>query len=221
MMGRSHCVTSALAWIAVGPLLHLGVPELAAGIVVAGGAGVLPDLDHPLASPARSFGPVSQVVANGVHKVAGGHRQRTHTLVATIAVGGAVWGLGYADRWAALVLIFVLAAFALRLLGPRSARGSVVVSAVMAAVVAYIIGRFVPTGPWLPAAVVIGYAAHLTVDCLSPGGVPLFWPVSVVRVALPVAPVDGLAEHGITAAAGIGFLWLCWAAFSPTVARLV
>jgi membrane-bound metal-dependent hydrolase YbcI (DUF457 family) len=200
--------------------LHFGVPELAAGIVVAGGAGVLPDLDHPRASPAHSFGVVSQLVANGVSKVAGGHRHRTHTLLATIAVGAATWGLGH-DRWAALIVVFILAAFALRLLGPRSARGSVVVSAAMAAGVAYIIGRFVPTGSWLPAAVVVGYAAHLTVDCLSPGGVPLFWPVSGVRVAVPVAPVDGVAEHGITALAGIGFLWLCWAAFAPTITRLV
>ena len=54
MLGRDHALTGALAFAAAAPLLHVTGVNLAAGIALTAGAGLLPDIDEPGArSPAR------------------------------------------------------------------------------------------------------------------------------------------------------------------------
>ena len=81
MLGRDHALSGALAFTAVAPLLHVtGVP-LAAGMALTAGAGVLPDLDEPGSTIARTFGFLTGAFAWIVHKISGGHRKGTHSLV--------------------------------------------------------------------------------------------------------------------------------------------
>src|ERR1017187_9031996 len=87
MMGRSHLMLGAAGFLgaeAVMPSLvgtaPLGVAQLAAGTLVACGAAMIPDIDHPEATLAHSLPPVSNVVSRVVNKLAGGHRKGTHSL---------------------------------------------------------------------------------------------------------------------------------------------
>lgn len=220
MMARSHESTSALAWMcATAVAVHVTLPQAAAGLIVAAGAGLLPDLDLPQSSPSRAFPPVSTEVARCVHWAAAGHRQRTHTLVVTAAVMAAVWAAAGADRWWTISIVFVLAVFVARVLGPRRVHGMVASFAVGAAVT-WAVWRWVPVGVWLPEAVGVGYLAHLLVDCLSVEGVPLLWPACSYRFRLPVVPVNSVREHLVGSASLLGAGWLGWLAIAPAVARI-
>jgi hypothetical protein len=68
MMGRSHALSGAAAFVAAAPLLdwvtNIGPLELAAGAVVTAGASMLPDLDHPSSTIARTFGWPTQLLAS-------------------------------------------------------------------------------------------------------------------------------------------------------------
>lgn len=60
---------------------HFGVEgavPLAGSLVLAAGAGVLPDWDHPDTRPSRRFGVLSRVVSKATAKSAGGHRKAAH-----------------------------------------------------------------------------------------------------------------------------------------------
>jgi hypothetical protein len=56
MLGRDHALTGAVVFAALAPVLHVPLAELPAGVVLGAGAGVLPDIDHPDSTIARSFG---------------------------------------------------------------------------------------------------------------------------------------------------------------------
>ena len=56
MLGHDHALTGAVAFTAVAPLLHVTGPGLLAGLVLTAGAGVLPDIDEPGSTIARSYG---------------------------------------------------------------------------------------------------------------------------------------------------------------------
>ena len=88
MLGRDHALSGALAFTAVAPLLHVTGVHLAAGMALTAGAGVLPDLDEPGSTIARTFGFLTGAFAWMVHKISGGHRKGTHSLagVAIMAV---------------------------------------------------------------------------------------------------------------------------------------
>ena len=47
MLGRDHALSGAVVFAALAPSLHVTAAHLAAGVVLAAGAGVLPDIDHP------------------------------------------------------------------------------------------------------------------------------------------------------------------------------
>ena len=147
---------------------RLGLPVLAAGALVSAGAAVLPDIDHPGSSASRTFGPASQLTALGIGTLAGGHRQRTHSLAFVAAIGCASALAGATGPWGAGVTVGVAAALAVRLIGPQSWRG--VLGPLMVAVaVGWAVATAVPAGPWLAAAVVLGSLTHLLGDAITPG----------------------------------------------------
>src|SRR5260370_41948110 len=89
MLGRDHALSGALAFTAVAPLLHVTGVHLATGIALSAGAGVLPDLDEPGSTIARTFGFLTGAFAWIVHKISGGHRKGTHSLIGVAGVAGA------------------------------------------------------------------------------------------------------------------------------------
>lgn len=214
MMARSHESTSALAWMGVVVVTtpHLRLSQVAAGLVVAAGAGILPDLDKPGASPSRALWFVSRQISRLVAYLAGGHRQKTHTLVLTAAVGFLVW-LSEQGRspWPTVCTIGVLALFTARVLGPRSTRHSVVASVGLAVLFTWLVYRYVPISSWVWWAVVAGYAGHLGSDLLSVAGEPLLWPLTNYRFRVPGDPVpmESRREHWIASLSlcGVAFLF--------------
>lgn len=224
MMGHSHAISGVLGWLVVAPILAAkgimpaDVAVIATGAVVTSGAALLPDLDHPQSTIARTFGPVSQAVSHGVNIVAGGHRKMTHsiffTILATLGTWAAVHFLG---NIAAYVIIFFMAGLAARglhLAPKHGAAGWLVTTAVAAATTA--VSAF--WGPhnyeWLFAAMALGVLMHLLGDSLTPGGIPLFWPAQS-RLSLPVLPSTGgfVELKIITPLMLIGIVWFGWKLF--------
>jgi membrane-bound metal-dependent hydrolase YbcI (DUF457 family) len=86
MLGRDHALSGAVAFTAAAPLLHAtGIIPVAAGAVLTAGAALLPDLDHPRSSAARTLGPVTRALAWVIARLSGGHRHGTHSLAGIAA----------------------------------------------------------------------------------------------------------------------------------------
>lgn len=178
MLGRSHALSGALSWSAlsaIAPLIgvHPHGPAVASGLLSTAGAALLCDSDHPEATIAWTFGPITKALTRYVHRASGGHRHATHSLAfaagaAVVATVGDLAG----GPWFDLPLLFVLFAFGLRAL--HLARGlapavAFALSVLVAATMPHDLG-------WLPWSVGVGALAHLAGDCLTKEGCPLLWP---------------------------------------------
>ena len=190
MLGHSHALSGACAGVAAGLVAHLGpVPSVTLGALAAG-AALIPDLDACGSCSARSLGWLSGLVSHVIRFVSGGHRHATHSLAGVAAFGALAWlacafrhdlagkmGLGF------LVALMVSgAAEALHLC--RDHVADFVGAAAAVAVVAYGFGLTL-----IPAAVVIGTAAHVAGDALTDSGVPLLFPLSQFRFRLLPEPL--------------------------------
>ncbi|GIH95278.1 metal-dependent hydrolase [Planobispora siamensis] len=96
MMGRNHMYSGLAVGVAAGVVLDLPAAPLAVGAIVCAGAAVLPDIDHPDATMAKTFGPVTGLLAWIVNRLSGGHRNGTHS------------GIGIAILSAATFAVFAL-----------------------------------------------------------------------------------------------------------------
>jgi membrane-bound metal-dependent hydrolase YbcI (DUF457 family) len=177
----------------------LSVPEIAAGTVVAAGASMLPDLDHPQATASRSLGPVTGVISKALNQVSGGHRQGTHSLLFALLMAlGTAWLLANTSGpWVALGLCFFFASLALRVLTEASG----LISAGLAAVVAATLISFAPEADWLWLSISIGCLLHMLGDILTPEGVPPLWPATKWRFRLPIIGHTGDWREGVIAGA--------------------
>lgn len=91
MLGRDHALSGAVAFTAAAPLLHAtGIIPMAAGAALTAGAALLPDLDHPSSTAARSLGFLTRTFAWTLARVSGGHRHGTHSLLGIAAFTAAV-----------------------------------------------------------------------------------------------------------------------------------
>src|SRR5690349_22514575 len=91
MLGRDHALSGAVVFAALAPSMHVTAAHLAAGVVLGAGAGVLPDIDHPDSTIARSFGFLTEAFAWVVRRISGGHRRGTHALIGiTVFTAGAI-----------------------------------------------------------------------------------------------------------------------------------
>ncbi|MCW2901733.1 MAG: rane-bound metal-dependent hydrolase [Streptosporangiaceae bacterium] len=190
MMGATHSLSGAAAFLAVAAPLSQHVHPLtpatvAVGTVVSAGAAMWPDMDHHNGTIANTFGPISRVLCRVVAAVSGGHRHATHSLVGT-AVFVALAIAAAHDRWALTAVLWLCMGLAVRALwkrpknrpdgkfGYKDVAG--VVHAVVAAVIAYWLVHSSVDMSVVPWAVAIGYVAHLLGDSLTERGIPLMWP---------------------------------------------
>lgn len=208
MMGPTHSAFAAATWTALAGGKVIGAPialslvpgvetpaALAFGAVVAAGAGLLPDIDHPSATIARSLPPVSTALSHLVSALTGGHRGYTHTLLGALAVfaffyvvpvgtwSATVGGVGPLGLGVALTVL-ILGAFASKALkvsfGPLGAWPSALLAAVVAAFV-------FPHGvTWLAWAVMVGYLSHLVGDIMTTKGLAVARPLSKKSVRVPI-----------------------------------
>ena len=190
MMGRTHALSGLVAGVAMGQFVwHLDPAHVAVGAAVTAGAAVLPDIDHPDASVAGSFGFVTKGFAWLIEHVSGGHRHGTHSLVGIAAFSGAAYvaerhlqtpagkiGLG--------VLLVLVLASGLRALKIGGHFGDLL--AIGGAVAMLHSGYGVAGVPW---AIAAGTATHLVGDMLTNEGIPIAWPLSRVHFRLLPEPL--------------------------------
>ena len=111
-MGKTHASVGAAAGAAYGEFAaHLPTGQLAMLTVFTAGLAVLPDIDHPEATMAHSFGFLTKLFAEAVGRISGGHRWGTHSflgagILAGLAVVAVHWRHDVAGR---VGLCFLLA----------------------------------------------------------------------------------------------------------------
>ena len=229
MMGHSHAVSGALLWLAVAPITSVAIgqplplPQIAAGTIACAGAALLPDLDHPSALAARTFGPLTQLMAKGISMLAGGHRQGTHTIAFCVGVAAAVWVTTlWAPPLATTIIMWLLVGLGfkgLHLSSRGQGFGAFITNGVVAASIVWAINTWMPQSyTWLWLAVLIGSIAHLLGDALTPEGVPFFAPLTQTRFALPIIPHTShwLEVAFLTPLMAAGALLLAWVNYGQT-----
>lgn len=216
MLGRAHLVVGAAGFIgAVVPLMDAaGYPmspgEVACGTAVAAGAAMLPDLDHPQATVSRSLGPVSWMASRLVSRIAGGHRNGTHSLLACALVGlgmQALIDVSGENLWAVFAICFLCLSLVTRVLLDGH---SAITTTILAGLGAAACLAVSPSFSWLAVAVTSGYALHLAGDIVTPEGIPPLWPVSKTRVRFPMVATGGKREQLVAICCGLLCAWAAW-----------
>lgn len=208
MMGPSHAACGAAAWVALTADYHLHLQDLSVpigwglldvgdsgvltGALVTAGAALLPDLDHPGGTVARSLRPLSTWLARGICRLSGGHRRGTHSVLGVVAftglaaaaqkIGIPAGDLGRVWPLAAVmsVLLIAFAVQALAFVPERVAKLNWVVGIGLGVVV----GLYPPAHEWwFAAAVGTGVVVHLAGDLVTTRGIHLLYPL---RVPLPL-----------------------------------
>lgn len=203
MMGASHALSGAAAWVAVTatavPALGLYPLEPSAvlvGALVAAGAALLPDVDHRGATIARSVPFVGRAAAGAVGTLTGGHRRGMHSLLAVIAVLYGTWGLTFLvwtpEGWnrqlpiGSLVIVVAMIAFAVKALKIVNKWS---IAWLIGVTFATAVLLWAPHGiAWLPVCIALGYLVHVLGDALTTDGVPLLWPLSP-KPPKPIRPI--------------------------------
>lgn len=207
MMGRTHALSGAVLWLATAPVLSqeewlgahavsLSSSQVIAGAVVAAGAGLLPDIDHPSGRIANTLGPLTRTMCRWVSRAAGGHRHATHSLLFAVAMGYAMGLLAAHFRYGWWAALFVLVGFGLRGLGldfEGHEFWSGLKDCVMAGVAVYLMHDLDMSFAAYPVA--LGCLAHLIGDCLTPRGCLLLWPVNWRMETVLVPRTDGRVER--------------------------
>jgi len=242
MMGGHHSISGAAAWLALtvsasigdwslgAGVLDLTGPEVLAGAVVATGAALLPDIDHPSATIARSAGAASKLAASAVSSAVG-HRGGTHTLLAVTVftvLGGLAAGLNWSwhapvvgqVQFGTIAIVTVLCAFAVGAM--KLVRGSLL-PWIIGLACALLTGLAAPeTSLWLPVAIGLGALVHLLGDLATTGGIPFpTWPLVLKpsrHAESALWQADGSVAVPILGNAGSAREWALCSALSLYVA---
>ncbi|HEY2522635.1 MAG TPA: metal-dependent hydrolase [Streptosporangiaceae bacterium] len=215
MLGHDHALTGAVAFVAVAPLLHVTGPGLLAGLVLTAGAGVLPDIDEPGSTIARSYGFLTETFAWIVHHLSGGHRKGTHSVLGVLVFTAGAWAAVHFDhtlagKIALGVFLSLLLSAALAALHVGGHHGDALGVGAAAATIYFHVGLALA-----PLCIALGAAAHIAGDMLTHGGCPIVYPAS--REEFHLLP-EGLqfttgkfAEHWIvTPLLTAALLFLAW-----------
>ncbi|WP_458683342.1 metal-dependent hydrolase [Prescottella equi] len=208
VMGPTHAMSGAavgLAAAAIMPAEWGGPTSLAETLAWAGvcaGAALLPDLDHPQSTVARSFGVASQIASEGINAGSsafygltrtakdgareGGHRTLTHTLGFAILLGVGVSALVAAFGKPAIIgtLFFTLGLAIRGLAGDWSKKQGWLAVTLAAALLAVLAWQAFPaeTGSVsLGVAVALGCVTHCLGDAITKEGIPFLAPFVTIR----------------------------------------
>lgn len=204
-MGRDHALSGALVGSAVTTVVamfgHPITPLTAATLIaVTAGFALWPDIDHPSATAARAFGPISaslafllDVFGEFVFGLTSstkdkprkdGHRTITHTLAFALLSGvGAATIAAAWPRWGTFGVLFVGLSFALRgLAGDWARRNGWLTLSATAAAFSFLAMAIEPAGvapALLGAAVTLGSFTHCLGDSCTLAGCPWLWPIPI------------------------------------------
>ncbi|WP_018502606.1 metal-dependent hydrolase [Parafrankia discariae] len=206
-MGQTHVLSGAVVWLAAVPVLSreewlgsyamsLSSHQVIAGAVVAAGAGLLPDIDHPSGRIANTLGPVTKTLCRWVSRASGGHRHATHSLLFAAAMGAVMGLLAAYFRYGWWAALFILVGFGLRGLGlDFKGHGfwSGLKDCLAAGAAVYLMHGLDMS--FAGYAVALGCLAHLLGDCLTPRGCLLLWPVNWRMETVLVPRTDGRVER--------------------------
>lgn len=202
-MGYSHALSGAVAASAIYAFAPetLGSTTSAAAIssaLIVGGA-LLPDADHPNASAARSFPPLSNVMVTGISRISGGHRGYTHTLLGVGIFAALTY---FACQWRADVYGYQVFPLALLIVAFCVSLGLSTLKIVPKGT-GYLLGIaagylvYISPLPALTIATFLGLGCliHLAGDVITTEGLKLFRPFSDVTVRIPILGNAGSARE--------------------------
>jgi membrane-bound metal-dependent hydrolase YbcI (DUF457 family) len=198
MLGRTHAASGLAAGLALAPAL--GMSSLTAVVpfaVTTAGYALVPDLDHPKATPSRLLGPLTGLLSRGLTTVskgvyaatrgpeddytvgAGGHRAFTHTIAFGLLLGALAAGTSLASPWVvagwlafgALACAAALGEWAILLVAASIAIPAFTHAGSALALLASM------QGPIIGIAVTLGALTHLAGDGLTRSGIPAAWPL--------------------------------------------
>ena len=188
MMGRTHVYSGMAAGAATLPIAPVeGVVAAVAWVAVAGGAALVPDLDHPNATMTRMWGPVLVPLHKAVRWLGRGHRGGSHDIIVAPAV---VWLIAWAasrHEVSAGILIAIVIGLGIRgaeFVVPGKLFEHPAVNIAIAGNVAWLSATYAMTLAWLPWALALGVVVHVIGDAVTRTGVPI-----------PFTWLDGRATH--------------------------
>lgn len=201
VMGPSHAMSGAAsgAAVAVAAAYSTGIPvDATSTVVLAGvtaGAAVLPDLDHPSGTAARTLGPVSRLLSVFINRASsmfaeatgaqgrrvGGHRTATHTLLFAAVTAAVTWcAVDLGDQRVTIGIFATLVLLALHsLVRPVVRKWGSVGAVVIAVVLTLLVTRDMPgmlSPSVMATAVGVGCVVHCAGDAVTRSGVPFFAP---------------------------------------------
>ncbi|TWP45995.1 metal-dependent hydrolase [Lentzea tibetensis] len=233
--GPTHAMSGLLAWSAVTalaashPIGQLSPQSWAVGAVLATGAALLPDLDHPGSTISRTFGALSSGASAGINALSsvvyritrtkrdskrdGGHRGLTHTLVfAVVAAVLTTTVVQTSQKWALPVMMFLFAGLAVRgIMNDWCPKQDALWITVTSGLITWaMIAWTAQTSASAAAcgiAVGVGCFAHYVGDAITEQGCPILWPIPIGgKTWFPVAPpkimrmkTGGVVEMAIVA----------------------
>ncbi|MGI8416499.1 MAG: metal-dependent hydrolase [Nakamurella sp.] len=224
-LGKTHAIAAtAIGLGAAVPLaIYLGHSLPVVGVVafagVAGGYGVLSDLDHSGATLSKVLGPVTGVISKGINAVSGGHRKGTHTIWFAAGMVALVWFLvSRFGLWAQVPVVFIGLYLVLMLLriAPRRGGAGEIVFALEAAAATWAVSHSVTDLWWVPFAVGVGVVAHILADCITTAGVPVLYPLlPKFKMRLPILGDTGSGrETAFGVLCAVATVWLALALFT-------
>lgn len=197
MMGRTHALTGTGAGLGISLYLaHLPLVPTVFGTLICTGSALLPDMDHPRATAANTFGPLTRTMSWAVRTVSGGHRRGTHSLLGIMALGGVMLaGVEYRHTVPAQVALSVVLILALaslvRLLKIPGIIDDLLPIPVVVGLVSFTNVSLVVV-PW---AVMLGCLTHALGDYLTLEGCPWLWPLSQKNFKLALFKTNGITER--------------------------
>ncbi|SDP14927.1 LexA-binding, inner membrane-associated putative hydrolase [Actinopolyspora xinjiangensis] len=219
--GPTHAMSGLAAWAAVTALAgahtigQLSPKTWVVGATLATGSALLPDIDHPSSTVARTFGGMSRGVSSALSGLSGflyrltrtqhdsdrsgTHRGFTHTVVFAILAGLVTTAIVQSSNGTALgILMFVFAGLTVRgLMNNWSPQSDALLIAAVSLALTIVCWAWTGDQPHDAAAfgtaVMIGCVAHFIGDAVTEQGCPMLWPIPLGgRTWYPVAPPKAL-----------------------------
>lgn len=104
MMGHTHMLGGAAAWLGLCCAWPQTAGIIVSGAAIATGAALAPDIDHERSIARSSLGPITHGLSWLVRTLGGGQRRVTHCLLGTIAVTVGLLLTGW-PRWVAAAIL--------------------------------------------------------------------------------------------------------------------
>lgn len=190
MMGITHGVSGATIWVASTTILDLPPDQVLLGGVLTMGASILPDIDHPNSTVSRSLGKLSQGFAWLVSKIAGGHRNGTHSIIGVLILLGIALlttytGFGWIWVWLMLLSTLVLVG---------KERGLLI--GVVSGILTLVWYQADDPGILPVVCLTLGTIIHILGDMITHGGCPLLYP-DKKRYALGLFKTNSPPERAV------------------------